>query len=153
MLYCLFFTHFCRQNTIRLITIFVSKHSVTQSTYVCQTGHLLYNSTFTYYSMNAFTPCTVMLYTFTYVTSIIVFLLVESCSSNCCNLNDKRINSCATKKKTIVMIKAMKVVVELCRRLTHAVTTFHNARIHSGYHVHVVSMYTLVCINNFTDLN
>lgn len=69
---------------------------------------------------------------------------------------DKRINSCATKNKPmlILVIKAIKVVVELCSDTTHPVTMFHNARIHSGYHVHVVS--TSVCTNTFIsqiDLN
>ena len=39
----------------------------------------------------------------------------------------------------VLIIKVMKLVVELCSDITHPVMTFHNTRIQSGYHVHVVS--------------
>ena len=147
MLLLLFLRTLCRRKTTWVITIFVPKHSVRQRPYICQTRHLVYNSTFTYYNMNAYTACTVFLYTFTYVTSIIVFLIMESLQSisRCCNLIDKRINSCTTSKKTN-NIKAMKLVVEH-NSPSHGISQRKNS--HNGYH----AVSTLLCINHFLCQN
>ena len=150
MLLLLFLRTLCRRKTTWVITIFVPKHSVRQRPYICQTRHFVYNNTFTYYNMNAYTACTVFcIHLLMWLVSLYSNLIMESLQSisRCCNLVDKGINSCTTNKKTN-NIKAMKLVVEH-NSPSHGISQRKNS--HNGYHA--VSTCTLLCINHFLCQN